>query len=152
MPNWITIAALDLNDHKVGELVEALRTEALAQGQGDPMPGIITQVVSEIRGAIGFSGRYVLDADLATVPKSLREAAAKKIIRVLKGRLEIALSEDERTDAKVYEARLQSLVSGEWPVETADIPLNPVPTQQAASVPAITSRIRKFSSEAGDGS
>lgn len=151
MPNWITIAALDLNDHKVGELVEALRTEALAQGQGDPMPGIITEVVNEIRGAIGFSGHYVLDADLATIPKSLREVASKKILRVLKSRLEISLNKDDESDAKIYESRLQSLIAREWPVETADVALNPVPTQSASSMPSITPRIRRYGRDEGDG-
>ena len=55
MPNWITLTLADLNDYKVGELVEALRTEALASGQSDPMPRFLTAVTDEVRAAIAWS-------------------------------------------------------------------------------------------------
>lgn len=151
MPNWLVISAADLTDHKVAELVDALRNEALGSGQADPTPGIIVEVSAEIRGAIGFSGRYLVDANLAAIPASLREAAANKIIRVLKGRLEIPLTADEQSDAKIYESRLQALVNHAWPVEQPDIVLNPPVTQTAAITPRITPRDRFYDRTSGDG-
>lgn len=151
MPNWITISASDLNDHKIAELVAALREEALGVGQTDPMPGTITEVVNELRNAIGFSGKYQLDADETTVPKSFRELAAKKIVRVLKGRLEQALSKDEIADSEIYESRLKALVKGEWPVDKPDNVEPEVQTQSAAATPGITPRTRTYRREDADG-
>ncbi len=152
MPNWITIAATDLNDHKVADLVTALREEALGAGQTDPMPGIIEEVTNELRGAIAFSGRYQLDADEATVPRSFREMVTKKIIRVMKGRLQQSLDEDEKTDGEVYESRLKGLGRGEWPVDKPDIADTDVPTQSTGATPRITARERSYRREDGDGS
>ncbi|MBI5693661.1 MAG: hypothetical protein HZC55_26590 [Verrucomicrobia bacterium] len=151
MPNWFIISAADLNDHKVAALVDALRQEALAAGQTDPLPRIVAEVTNEIRGAIAFSGRYLLDADAAALPNSLKEIAVKKAVRVLKGRLQQPLDKDEERDAEVYEARLKALVRGEWPVDEPDTPLAPVPVQSAASSPRISSRRREFTRECQEG-
>lgn len=151
MPNWITIALADLDDHTVAELVDALRQEALRIGQTDPMPRIIAEVTNEIRGAIEFSGRYQTDADTTTLPKGLKEIAVKKITRVMKGRLLQALSDDEKADAKVYEDRLKALIDFRWPVDKPDIPLSPAETQTASDTPRITARTRTFRREDGDG-
>ncbi len=138
MPNWTAISAADLNDHTVAELMDALRQQALGAGQTDPMPRIVEEVTNEIRGAIGFSGRYQVDADLTTVPKTLKEMAVKKITRTLKGRLQLALLEEEKTDSATYENRLKALINFGWPVDAPDNPLpTPLPTQTSAQTPAI---------------
>ena len=138
MPAWTAITAADLNDHTVAELVAALRQEALAIGQTDPLPRIIVEVTNEIRGAIGFSGRYSVDADLTTVPNTLKEMAVKKITRTMKGRLQMPLLKDEEKDAATYESRLEALINFAWPVDKPDTALpSPLPTQTTAQVPAI---------------
>ena len=151
MANWFTISAGDLNDRKVAELVTALREEALAVGQTDPMPRIIADVTREIRDAIGFSGRYTLDANPASLPNGLKEIAVKKVVRDMKGRLQQALDKDEETDAEIYEARLKALVKGEWPVGEPDTPLSPVPVQTASASPRIKTKVRAFSRENQEG-
>jgi hypothetical protein len=151
MPNWITIALADLDDHTVAELVDALRQEALRTSQTDPMPRIIDEVTNEVRGAIAFSGRYQLDAVATTIPKGLKEIAVKKITRVMKGRLLQALSDDEKADSKIYEDRLEALIEFRWPVDSPDTPLAPVPTQAVASTPKITPKTRSFSRCDADG-
>lgn len=151
MPNWFTPSSADLNDHKVAQLVDALRQEALAVGQTDPMPRIITEVTNALRGAIAFSGRYTLDADATKIPNGLKEEAVKKIVRVMKGRLEMPLSEDEKRDDEIYEARLKALVKGEWPVDEPDTPLSPVPVQSASASPRIKAKSREFSRAGQDG-
>lgn len=145
MPNWFTPSSADLNDHKVALLVDALREEALAAGQTDPMPRIITEVTNAIRGAIAFSGNYQLDATAATIPNGLKEEAVKKIVRVMKGRLEMPLSKDEQRDDEIYESRLKALVKGEWPVDEPDTVLAPVPVQTASATPRIKPKCRAFS-------
>lgn len=151
MANWFTISAGDLNDRKVAELVTALREEALAVGQTDPMPRIIADVTNEIRDAIGFSGRYTLDANPAALPNGLKEIAVKKVVRDMKGRLQQALDKDEETDAEIYEARLKALVKGEWPVGDPDTPLSPAPVQTASASPRIKTKVRAFSRDNQEG-
>lgn len=151
MSNWITITVADLNDHKVAELVTALREEALGDGQADPMPGIIIEVTNEVRSAIAFSGRYTVDVNAAAIPQGLREIAAKKILRVMKGRLQLPLSDDEAKDAEIYEARIKALIKGEWPVDEPDDPLSTPEVQSAAPTPRITKRHRHFDRCSQDG-
>ncbi len=144
MPNWIQITAADLNDARVAELIDSLRQEELASGQGDPLPRFIASAVGELRAAIAFSGRYQLDADTATIPNGLKEIAVLKIVRSMKGRLLQALTDDEQRDADTYESRLKALNEGKWPVADPDNALPTAPVQSAASTPKITPRIRHF--------
>ncbi len=132
MSNWLTISLAHLNERKVAELIEALRTEALGAGQTDPMPAIIADVTNQIRKAIGFSGLYTLDATATTVPNSLKEIAVKKITREMKGRLLLSLSDDEVRDDKIYESRLADLNKHAWPIDEPDVALT-VPETQPAS-------------------
>lgn len=152
MPNWITPSLAWLNDHKVGELIDALRTEALASGQTDPMARMITEVTDELRAAIAFSDKYDLDADTTTLPKGLKEIATKKIVRLMKGRLELPLSKDEERDADIYEARLKAINEGRWPIDDPDTAIDDPEVQSASASPRITPKCRKYSREDGDGS
>ncbi len=151
MPNWITLSASDLNDARAAKLVEALRTKALAVGQSDPVPRAVETVTAELRAAIGFSGRYVLDADATTVPASLKDLAAQRVIRAAKQRLLMAFTEAEQEDEKLYQRRLEQLTAGKWPVEKPDVAEAEVQTQAASAAPRITPRVRTFRREDGDG-
>lgn len=152
MPNWIPITASDLNDARAAKLVEALRTKALAAGQTDPVPRAVETVVAEVRAAIGFSGRYILDATAANIPGSLKDLAVQRVIRVAKQRLLMAFAEVEAKDEELYQRRLEQLTAGKWPVETADSPLTPAPVQSASTTPRITPRTLTFRREDGEGS
>lgn len=152
MPNWITITAADLNDHKIAELVAALRSEELGPGQTDPLSRMIVEVTDELRNAIAFSGKYQLDATTTTIPKGLKEIATKKIVRLMKGRLELPLSDDEDKDHAVYESRLKALVEARWPVDDPDTPIANAAVQAADPTPRIKKKCRKFRREDGDGS
>lgn len=118
---WITITLADLNDARIAELVDALRKEELGAGQTDPMPRRITTVVDEIRRCIRF-GNAVLDADTAVIPAGLKDLAVEKIVRGLKGRLQIPLSDDETKAEALYQRRLEMLTLGKWPVDTTSNP------------------------------
>lgn len=120
---WITIIVDDLNEARVAELITALRTEALAIDQPDPMPGIISKVVGEVRSCIGFCSSTPLDADAAKVPANLKDMVVQKIVRTMKGRLLMALSDDETKEETVYQQRLRLLTECSWPVEKTDTPI-----------------------------
>ncbi|MDP2226994.1 MAG: hypothetical protein Q8J78_05920 [Moraxellaceae bacterium] len=116
----------------MAELITALREEALGVGQPDPMPGIITKVVNEVRSCIGFCPSTVLDLDATKVPANLKDMIVQKIVRTMKGRLLQPLSDDETTEEKVYQVRLVMLTQCEWPVDTTDTPISTSPTQAAS--------------------
>jgi hypothetical protein len=131
--SWITITLADLNDARVAELIDALRKEELGAGQGDPMPRRIQTVVDEIRRCIRF-GNALLDADTAKIPAGLKDLAVEKIVRGLKGRLLLPLTDDEKEAEKLYQRRLEQLTKGEWPVDTTDNPeATPTVSKSAAS-------------------
>lgn len=134
MPAWITITIDDLNDARVAELVTALREEALGVGQTDPAPRIIQLVVNEVRRCIAFCANTPLDADPATVPTGLKDLAAQKIIRTMKGRLLQPLTDDEKDAERLYQKRLEQLTRGEWPVDKPDNVLTPAPVVSAGGV------------------
>lgn len=137
MPNWITIILADLNDARVAELIAVVREEALAVGQGDPMPRRITTVTDELRNAIAYGGKP-LDANATTIPNGLKDLAVEKIFRGLKGRLLIALTDDEVRAEALYQKRLEQLTRGEWPVDVPDT---------AQETPPVTPVIGYFGSE-----
>jgi hypothetical protein len=142
MPNWTTISLLDLQEARAAKLVEALTTKALGDGQPDPSAGIVAKVVDELRAAIGFSGRYVLDAVDSSVPASLKDLAVQKVIRLAKTRLMMSLNDAEREEERTYQKRLETLISGKWPVESPDSPLSSSLVQSSAPSQIVSSGAR----------
>jgi hypothetical protein len=139
MPNWIAITQSDLEDAKVAALVDALRTSALATGQTDPAPRVIADVVTEMRGQIGNHNR--VDSDATKIPASLKPIAVLLILFALKNRLEIALTEDERTEQRRCHEQLNRIEDGKRQVETPDSP-EEAPLERKGSVEVVSSRTR----------
>jgi hypothetical protein len=137
--NWLSITPSDLEESKVAALVNALRTAALGAEQEDPVPGLIQGVVDRIRAEVAACDRNRVDADLTTIPKGLRLLAHRMILASAKNRLEIPLTQDERTQARSDERYLERISRCELPVETPDSPLNP-DIEQAAPLKIISSR------------
>lgn len=130
MPVWINITLLDLQDARAGKLVEALRTKALAEGQSDPMPRLITTTVTELRDCIAFGGAPV-SATAESIPAGLKDAAVQKVIRLMKGRLLQELTKDESSADSLYQKRLEQLTQGRWPVDTPPDPMGTPPIPSA---------------------
>lgn len=127
---WIQLTLADLNDARAAKLVDTARTKALAEGQTDPVPRLIQNVVDELRGCIAFSGRTPLETNPATLPGSLKEIALQKIGRALKARLLQPLTDDEKAAESLYQKRLEQLTRAEWPVDTPAVPLDPSPVRR----------------------
>ncbi len=126
---WIQIVIADIQNSRSGPLVLGFQTTALAAGQSDPVPAIISQVVEEILGCIGFSGRYTMDASYGTLspnvlPPNLKDLAVEKICRKLKGRLNMPYTQSEQDDEKQYNARLNLIREGRWPIDVTNNPGN----------------------------
>lgn len=144
---WITLTLAQLDTAKAAALVDALQTAALAAGQVDPMPEIITDVTTRIRMEVAAGGRTVLSADATKVPPSLKRLALRMVLREGQSRLNAAgalpLSEDERAEEKNDLRLLERIADGELTVETPDDPAA-TPTVQAASPsPLICARERR---------
>lgn len=131
MPAWINITLADLNDARVGKLVEALRTKALADEQTDPMPRVITSVAHEVRDCIAFGGT-TLSATVDSIPPGLKDLVVQKVVRALKARLLMALTTEEQEAERLYQRRLEQLTRGDWPVDTPSDPIETPPLPPAA--------------------
>lgn len=96
MSNWVAITLDSIKDRKLADLVEALRTVALGDGQSDPTPNIIAAVTERIRMEVGACPQNRLDPDTTKIPHSLLSIGVRMCIREMKSRLEQELTEDER--------------------------------------------------------
>ncbi len=150
MPAWITITLADLVDARVAELIDACRREALGAGQGDPMLTIIPMVVDEVRRCIAFNPGTPLDATLTTIPAGLKELTVQKIVRLLKGRLQQPMTDDEVKAEALYQKRLEQLTRGEWPVDKPDTALTTATVERGGATQIINSG-RSLNSHALDG-
>ena len=94
--SWVTITDADILGKSAGAEVEAARSAALAQGQTDPVPGIVAQVVREVRGYVATCERNKL-GPAGTIPDELRGAALNRIRFECATRLpQGALMDDDR--------------------------------------------------------
>lgn len=153
--SWITLTVADLNTAKAAALVSALQTAALGVGQTDPMPEMITDVITRIRQEIAAGGRTVLDADASKIPPSLKRLALRMVLREGQSRLNAMgaapLSDDERKEWDKDDRYLERIARGDITVETSDNP-EATPTVQAkVSTPLICARERQWSASAQDG-
>jgi hypothetical protein len=120
MPRWNPVTVSDLQDAKVAKLVTALRTKALADGQTDPVERVIASVVTDIRRKVASCRANRTDADATTIPASLLPLACDLIIFRLKLRLEIPLTDDERTNQSTHERTLNRIASCDDVIEQPD--------------------------------
>lgn len=141
---WIPLAIGQLNDAKAAQMIAAVQTTCLASGQSDPVPALIGQIVEEIRGAIGFSGKYGVSATEGTIPPNLKDMAVQKIVRICKRRLEQTLNQDDRDDEANYQKRLDLIRRGEWPIDQPDDPLALAPSTPNGRVSEVRAPARRF--------
>jgi hypothetical protein len=141
---WITLTVTALNDAKAATLISAVQTTSLASGQGDPIPALISQIVEELRGAIGFSGKYGVSETEGTIPPNLKDMAVQKIVRICKRRLEQTLNQDDRDDEASYQKRLDYIRRGEWPIDQPDDPLATAPSTPNGKVSEVRAPARRF--------
>jgi len=147
---WTSITITDLNASKLAPLVSALRTAALASGQSDPVDEIKATVITRIRNKVSTCATNKVETDTTTIPASLKALACRMIIREAKGRLEIDLTEDERTQQGIDEKELTAVSRCELVVDQADVPTAPL-VQAVQPGPTISARTRHFSRDQQSG-
>jgi hypothetical protein len=96
--SWVTITVDLLHEKQLGAEVDAAQTVALAEGKPDPVPGIIAEVIREVRGYVVANPKNKPGPE-GTVPDELLGQAINRIrfeaaTRVPGGAL---MDEDRRT-------------------------------------------------------
>jgi hypothetical protein len=143
MSNWIALTPADLPTAKVAALVNALQTAALGEGQVDPSLETIVNVTRRIRAEVKGCQKNYIDADVTKIPSDLKSLAVRMVLRDLKNRLEIPLTDDERKSWTSDERYLERIASCEVPI---DMPDNPVvgETQAVTGAPLIIRKRLRF--------
>lgn len=95
--SWQPITEADVVTKLSGPEIAAMKTAALKAGQVNPLPGIITQIVGEVRGYVAGCDANVLGAG-ETIPSELLGTAISRIRFELATRLPVPglLTEDRR--------------------------------------------------------
>lgn len=144
---WISIEEDDVKTRLAGTELSSYQTVALASGQSDPLPGIITQVVSEIRGYIAACASNAL-GDGETIPEKLLGTALAVIRYRLTTRLPIEVTEQRELEYKeairLLERVSECMFAIEEPEEEDDESIS-------SPSPNIGSRTRNFDSDDQDG-
>ena len=97
--SWIILTEDGVLTRLAGAELAALKTAALAAGQVNPLPEIITQVTGEVRGYVAAAKLIRLGPD-GTIPDELTGAALNRIRFELATRLPVAaLLTDARKEA-----------------------------------------------------
>lgn len=138
MAAWINIVVTDLNDYLVGAQVAALRSAALAAGQSDPFENVMHDRTNYVRARI--SKRISISETAYSVPPELKTAACMLIIEAMQGRLNLQLTDDQRTAiARAYKD-LDIAATDDLPVSTPDDPVEPEVQQAGGNAAIVTKR------------
>jgi hypothetical protein len=152
---WVSIFVSDLVTAKAAPLVEKLQEAALGEGQADPIPEIITEVIARIRMEIAGGGKTTLSASTSLIPPSLKSLALRMILRQAQSRLNVLgalpLSDDERKEWDKDERLLERISSGEITVEEPDDPERRPSVQSSIPSPSIRAVNRRFGRASEDG-
>ena len=141
--NWIAITIDDLKAVAFGGMIDA--AQAAAAGTHDPVAEAMADAVAAVRGAI--SAGNVLDADVTTVPRSLRSLTARTAAFALMERVQMDLSVDQRTTRQADLARLQQIGAQKVRFEQADVPAGAGEMQPGAGVETVAPGNRGHSRE-----
>lgn len=145
--SWNTLTEADALTVVNAPTLAAARTAAVQDGQADPLPLVITQVVDQVRGSVGASGKYIL-GPAGTIPSKLAAAALDLLAVRLLGRLDLEISEAKQKLYASAEATLRAVAKGEFDIEEPEIPSE---EPSSAPRPRITPRSRSFRRQDGDG-
>jgi hypothetical protein len=148
MSNWTPIALGDLNDAKHAAIIAAAQTLGTTSGE-NPLPGLTQEVVSRIRAMMSVGN--ILDANPLAVPNSLKGLAVRMIIRALKTRIELPLTDDERAEQKEDASYLNRIGDLKLRFEQPDNPAGYAEMQTVTPSPQIPYRPRQFTNWSEDG-
>lgn len=147
---WQIITETDIRDRLSGPELAAYKSVALATGQTDPLPGIITQTVDEVRGYIAAAGTVAL-GEGTTIPSKLVSAASAIVRWRLITRLPLnsaALLETRKQEYQDALRLLEQTATGKFLVEE---PTTASAEQISVPGPRWSARDRHFTRSTQDG-
>lgn len=150
--SWVTIAESDIITKLSGPEISAMKSAALAAGQANPLPEIITQVVAEIRGYVAGCSSNTL-GEGATIPSELLGTAIARIRYELATRLpvETLLTEPRKTANEDALTRLRDVAACRFAIVP---PATAAPAEDQAggtSTPRVCRPRKKFTDRSQDG-
>jgi hypothetical protein len=148
MSNWVSLSIEDLYAAKAPAIIDAARQVVTSAGAADPVPEVIADVVSRIRGALVAGGK---DIDTSKIPRSLRALAVGMAVRKLKALAEMDLSAFEQQEQKSTDSWLLRITDEKLVFEIPDVSAGAGEMQAAAPSPLITKPHRQFSNRREDG-
>lgn len=146
---WIAIDTDDVKTRLAGAEVTALQSSALASGQADPLPEIVTQVVDEVRGYIAAGG-FALEEG-SKIPSKLLSAALAIIRYRCATRLPVKsfLTEDRVRENEAAIRLLERVSDGKFAVEE---PVTEEDEASGGSSPSMSdTKAHDFGSDSQDG-
>jgi hypothetical protein len=146
MPAWINLIADNLNAYLVAEQVEALRAEALGDGQADPFTEIAPDIIRKVRSYIASNPDNVVDAAELTIPPELKTDVCYLIIAPMLGRLGLALTKDQDKQLDLAHSTLIALREKKLLVSKPDNAIEPE-VQGSTGVEIASSTPRRATSE-----
>lgn len=147
---WISITTADVQRSLAGGELLALQAEGLGDGQIDPLPGIISDVVAEVRGYISANALNRL-GDGETIPDRLRATALVRIRFEAFTRLPLGrelLTEDRVKANDNAIQRLRDVAAGRFQIEDPTVIDE---ESRRAPLPMIGTRTRNFDRDSQDG-
>ena len=136
MPNWTTITDTAINASRNAAYLTELRDMASTNGYADPFPELVSDVVSQIRARISTGN--TLDVDPTKIPNSLKGLALRMLGRAIKSALPVALSEDERTEAKDDLSYLNRITDEKIRFELPDSPAGTAEKQSGEGISVVS--------------
>ena len=114
MADWIPILATDVVNALQAPELDALRTAALADTQGDPINAAIATVTPRIRGYVASRPGNKIDLDATLIPPELIQDGVWIVIEALKVRLgdAVPFSDAQKTLLRRAEDDLQRVALG----------------------------------------
>ncbi|MCE0484231.1 MAG: hypothetical protein LV479_08345 [Methylacidiphilales bacterium] len=143
---WITLQSSDLNDYLVGPQASAVRTAALAAGQGDTWANVSTSIITFIRSKIRASLRNQVSATPNTIPPDLKDTAMALIVERLQTRIpQLKLSDDQVRNANNARKYLDQIANNEAVITAPPDPLIPDDQQRGTPITVVRSNPRELS-------
>ena len=152
---WVAVTLTDIQNARPGALVTAFQSTGLASGQPDPTGAIIQKCTADLLGAIGMSGRVVMDASQGqvvpdVVPPNLFDKLVERICRVMEKRLRMPWTDDEKNDERKWDDILLKLRTGDYPVDMTSNPGNLASiSSKGGAVSTIAAPARQFQPNPG---
>jgi len=140
MSNWTPITEESVKATKASTILAKVRAMASAQGDADPLPEMIADVVATIRASISVGN--TLDVDQAKIPTSLKGLALRMVVRRVKDFCQLSLTEDERKQADDDRSYLNRIADHKIRFEAPDTPAGSAEMQSAGGVDVITASRR----------